>query len=283
MYLTDECRDVAAWMERKAKEKIDDLKENGRDPGALAFVADMDDPATASYVRAKEAACKRVGLRSVRIPFDYVREEMLVLPPSAGVILQAPYPQDVWTGLAGAIWPKQDVDGMFYTDGPCISATALGIYFLLRYLYGDLPTGRPVTVLGRSKAVGWPIADMLCRQLDMEVTVVHSKTAPDRFRSALLSQFIVSCIGKPGVVIKEWNVQSWGTYIDVGFARDENGRPVGDVAPELADDIYKNRVTPVPGGVGPLTVAALMLNAAYRRSPFELWTAMRDEIGDPLI
>lgn len=289
MYLTKECAAVAKWMERKAKEKIEEDRKwarKGRELKSLAFLYDPADKAASSYVRQKTKACGRVGIRSVSVPFaQYSNLASLdALAYMDGIIVQEPYPamlqnQVVRDIVACHMRPDQDVDGLYYAQSRYVPATALGIYFLLRYLFGDSLAGRRASVFGRSKAVGWPIAEMLCRQLDMEVNVIHSKSSAERAREALKSELVVSCIGKPGIIQKEWNVQSRGTYIDVGFGRDENGKPAGDVEPELAEDIYKNRVTPVPGGVGPLTVAALMLNTAYGYSPTDIWQDMRSDLG----
>lgn len=153
----------------------------------------------------------------------------------------------------------------------------MGIYFLLRFLYGKALTSKPVAAIGRSKTVGLPIAEMLCRNLDINVSVVHSRSGLQSINNICLFPFVVSCAGKPRLVKKIFDSQTNRVCIDVGFGRDKNGKPCGDIDPELAEDSLGNLVKPVPGGIGPITVAALMMNAAFGRSPLEIWTELREE------
>ena len=285
-FIGEQCRSVAAWMENLAAEKIRAMST----PPVLSFVYSEDDEAAARYVRQKVKACKRVGIvpqplkypaRFGSIAYDIpfrvaVREACYT---SDGVIIQEPFPDglgglEVRRWLSRTISPEQDVDGLYHRHGfmPC---TALGIYFLLRSLYGDAMTGRRAVVIGRSKAVGLPIAEMLSRRMDMDTLVLHSKSAASHWQAVARAPVVISAVGQPGVVGMLAGQQAGRTIIDVGFTVGEDGKIHGDVDPELAKT---SRVTPVPGGVGPLTVAALMLNTAYGHSPLDLWTEM-DRLG----
>ena len=281
-FIGEQCRAVAAWMEKMAAEKIRTMST----PPVLSFVYSEDDEAAARYVRQKVKACERVGVTpqpikypvrfgsiAYDIPFQSsVREACYT---SDGVIIQEPFPEGLdglearrW--LSRTLYPEQDVDGLYYRHG-CMPCTALGIYFLLRYLHGNALAGRRAVVIGRSKAVGLPIAEMLSRELDMDILVLHSKSAVSHWQAASRAPVVISAVGKPGVVGMQAGQQAGRTIIDVGFTVGKDGKIHGDVDPELAKT---SRVTPVPGGVGPLTVAALMLNTAYGYSPFDLWTEM---------
>lgn len=287
MYLTQECAFVAQWMERKAAEELKRTKRKPR----LCFIFEESDKASASYVTQKRRACERVGISSrVRTfavdpkrpsHFDLLAAITDERNRSDGIIIQEPLPGPIDSiGVRGeisdALGARRDVDGAFFKHG-FTHCTAMGIFFLLRFLYGKALTGKPVAVIGRSKAVGLPIAEMLCRNLDMNVTVLHSRSGLQNLNTSCLLPFVVSCTGKPRLVKKVFDSQTHRVYIDVGFGRDKNGKPCGDIDPELAADSLGNFVTPVPGGVGPLTVAALMMNAAFGRSPLELWTELREE------
>ena len=281
-FIGEQCRTVAAWMERMAAERI---RATDAHP-VLSFVYSEDDEAAARYVRQKVKACKRVGItpdpikyqarfgsKTFDIPFRTAFRKACLT--ADGVIIQEPF-SDGLDGLETRRWmarlllPNQDVDGLYYRHG-CMPCTALGIYFLLRYLHGDALVGRRAVVIGRSKAVGLPIAEMLSREMDMDTVVLHSKSAVSHWQAAARAPVVISAVGQPGVVGMLAGQQAGRTIIDVGFTVGEGGKIHGDVDPELAKT---SRVTPVPGGVGPLTVAALMLNTAYGHSPLDLWVEM---------
>lgn len=274
-------------MERKAAEELQRTKKKPR----LCFIYEESDKASASYVTQKRRACERVGITSrVRTfevdpkhpnPFDLLASVTEEKARADGIIIQEPLPcaidsANVRAQISDAMGAHRDVDGAFFKHG-FMHCTAMGIFFLLRFLYGKALTGKPVAVIGRSKAVGLPIAEMLCRNLDMNVSVLHSRSGLQRLNTSSLLPFVVSCTGKPKLVKKIFDSQTHRVYIDVGFGRDKSGKPCGDIDPELAEDRFENFVTPVPSGVGPLTVAALMMNAAFGRSPLELWTELRAE------
>lgn len=284
MYLTKECAALARWMESQAKKRIEEV--GGRKN--LVFLFDPDDEAAFSYVRQKVKACERVGIRSVCEKFANRFDPRHFFQLSCyadGIIVQEPYPEeldnrDVRDFVAACITPSQDVDGLYY-QRRYVPATALGIYFLLKFLFRGETKGVDAAVLGRSWVTGLPIAEVLSRLLDMNVSIYHSKSGTEALLDAVESTVCVSCIGKPKIIgpelfsLAEEPIAAHSVFVDVGFGRDKNGKPCGDIDPAIEPD---HIVTPVPGGVGPLTVAALMLNTAYGYSPTGLKPPSREEL-----
>jgi methylenetetrahydrofolate dehydrogenase (NADP+)/methenyltetrahydrofolate cyclohydrolase len=276
---------VAAELRRLAAEVAARLRgEIGTAPG-LATVLVGDDPASQVYVRAKGRACGGSGLAAfdIRLPTD-VSETRLAAEVEKlnrddridGVLVQLPLPRQIDPHrIVGKIDPAKDVDGFhpvnvgrlwsgLPTMVPC---TPQGCLRLLRRVHPDL-TGLDAVVLGRSNIVGKPLAALLIAA-DCTVTVIHSKThdARDISRHA---DILIAAAGQPGMVDADW-VKPGATIIDVGInpAADSEGRSriVGDV--DFASvSAVAGAITPVPGGVGPMTIACLVLNtlrAACRR------------------
>lgn len=259
--------EVAEAVYKELKEKL----------ASLSFVPSLrvirlgEDPASVSYVRLKDRRARELGLRSqVEVyPEDFPEEALLERIEALnrdedvdGILVQLPLPRPIRAErILEAISPLKDVDGFhpvnvgrLWSGGeglfPC---TPLGVIRLLRH-YGVELRGKEVVVIGRSNIVGKPLAALLLRE-DATPTLAHSKTEnlPEVTRRA---QVLVVAAGRPHLVRKAW-VRPGAVVVDVGVNRVE-GRLLGDVHPEVAE--VAGALTPVPGGVGPMTVAMLMAN-----------------------
>jgi len=247
----------------------------------LATVLVGEDPASAVYIRSKGRACERLGFESRHhpLPASTSQQELLELVEELnadegvhGILVQMPLPDglDSWQVLA-AIDPHKDVDG-FHPDNVgllalkrprFISCTPRGIMALLDESGVD-PSGRRVTVVGRSAIVGLPVA-LLLIHANATVRVVHSRTRREDLQAAVEeAEILVVAVGRPGFVPGGW-VREGAVVIDVGINRlppeeeGKRGRLVGDVEFEAAEQ-RAAAITPVPGGVGPMTISMLMRN-----------------------
>lgn len=262
-----------AALAKKIKTAIaDEVKTLWRQPG-LAVILVGDDPASAVYVRNKEKDCEQCGILCVdyRLPGDAAQEELLALvekmnhyPAVDGVLVQLPLPAYMDTrAVLRAISPEKDVD-CFTAESvgrmvqgedwfrPC---TPAGIMALLA-AYGIDPSGKRCVVLGRSEIVGKPMAQLLL-QAGGTVTVCHSRTQHLE-EECLRADILVSAVGRRGLVTADM-VQEGAVVVDVAMNRDDNGKLCGDV--DFAAVAQKaSYITPVPGGVGPMTRAMLMQN-----------------------
>lgn len=257
----------------------------GFSPG-LTVVLVGDDPASAVYVRTKDRAAREAGIeaRTIRLPSDTTQAKLLATidrlnadPAVDGILVQLPLPKRLGSQLIDqqavleAIDPAKDVDGFHpinvghLADGrsglaPC---TPLGVMKLL--LAAGVPVaGARAVVLGRSSIVGRPMASLLLAA-DATVIITHSRTRdlPGECRRA---DILVAAVGRPEMVRADW-LRPGATVIDVGMNRLPDGRLVGDVAFDQCAAVA-GAITPVPGGVGPMTVACLLentLTAALRR------------------
>ena len=250
--------------------------ERGRPPG-LAVLMVGDNPASAAYVRNKERACDRIGIASLgrHFPATVSQEELtreihaLNQDPNVdGILVQLPLPAGLdGNALLLEIDPDKDADGLHPTNlGRLVrsepglrSCTPAGVMEILQDASID-PAGKKAVVLGRSILVGKPIALMLL-DANATVTMGHSKT-PDLAAVTREADILVVAVGRPGLVTAEM-VKPGAVVIDVGINRVEKpeggSRLVGDVDFEAAGAIA-GAITPVPGGVGPMTVALLMQN-----------------------
>lgn len=251
----------------------------GRRPG-LAVVLVGEDPASSVYVRSKGKATVAAGMESFehRLPADTGEDALIALVDQLnaddtvdGILVQLPLPRHIdERAVLTRIDPDKDVDGFHPVnagrlatgiDGlvPC---TPLGCVMLLKDLHPDL-SGMEAVVIGRSNIVGKPMAALLLKE-SATVTTVHSRTR-DVAAHVRGADIVVAAVGIPGFVKADW-VKPGATVIDVGINRTEAGL-VGDVDPAVAD--AAGALTPVPGGVGPMTIAVLMRNtlvAACRRA-----------------
>lgn len=249
---------------------------HGLSPG-LAVVLVGDDPASQVYVRNKGAACRETGIASFEtiLPSTTTQAELLAHvarlnadPAVHGILVQLPLPGHMDAqGVINAIDPAKDVDGFHVInagrlavgqDGlvPC---TPLGCLLLLKETLGNL-SGKHAVILGRSNIVGKPMAQLLLRE-SCTVTICHSRT---EFLSQEIRRgdILVAAIGKPEFVKGAW-IKPGATVIDVGINRitreDGTTKLVGDVDFDAASE-FANFITPVPGGVGPMTIACLLRN-----------------------
>jgi len=263
---------VAAQVRAEVAKAVQELKATGLVPG-LTVVRVGDDPASAVYVRGKRKDSEEVGFRSVEhhLPATATQAEILALvaklnadPTVHGILVQLPLPKGVdERAVLEAIDPRKDADGFHpYNVGalsigipgprPC---TPAGVMRLLREAGCD-PKGKRALVVGRSNIVGKPMALMLL-DAHATVTLAHSRTA-DLPGEVGRADILVAAIGKPELVKGAW-VKEGAVVIDVGMNRLEGGKLVGDV--EYAVAAQRARaITPVPGGVGPMTRAMLLVN-----------------------
>jgi methylenetetrahydrofolate dehydrogenase (NADP+)/methenyltetrahydrofolate cyclohydrolase len=275
-------REVAAAIRRECRERVDRLKSGfGITPG-LAVILVGDDPASAVYVRNKMRACADVGLRSYRFDFTRDVDPKLVLdkirqlnadPQVHGILVQLPLPPHIaLTDILRAISADKDVDGFhLYNVGglvigdtvfpPC---TPYGVLKLLEHEQIALE-GKNVVVVGASNIVGKPMALMLM-QREATVAICHAKTR-DLAQFTILADILVVAAGQPNLILPQM-VRTGAVVIDVGINRLPDGRLVGDVDFEGVRQ-KASYLTPVPGGVGPMTVTMLLVNtisSAERRA-----------------
>ena len=253
---------------------------HGRAPG-LAVVLVGEHPPSAAYVRSKIKATLEAGMESFehRLPAETSEAELIALverlnadPAVDGILVQLPLPPQVDApGVLLAIDPDKDVDGFHPINvgrlgiglPGLVPCTPLGCLMLLRGELGDL-SGLDAVVVGRSNIVGKPMAQLLIAD-NCTVTVAHSRTRnlADVVRRA---DIVVAAVGRPAMIRGDW-IKPGATVIDVGQER-VDGRLIGDVAFDEAEQVA-GAITPVPGGVGPMTIAMLLRNtlvAAHRRS-----------------
>jgi methylenetetrahydrofolate dehydrogenase (NADP+)/methenyltetrahydrofolate cyclohydrolase len=246
----------------------------------LATVLVGDDPASDVYIAHKHRAATESGIdaRDIRLPADTLEEDVIALVAKLnaddeidGVLVQVPLPPHIdETRVTYAVAPVKDVDGFhpvnagnLYLGTPLhVPATPAGCMELLA-AYDVDPTGKEAVVIGRSEIVGRPVA-MLLLQANATVTICHSRTA-DLAAQVRRADIVVAAVGVPGIVRPEM-VKPGATVLDVGLTRTEDGIR-GDVDPAVAD--VAGLLTPMPGGVGPMTIAMLLRSAVkaarYRR------------------
>lgn len=267
---------LAKENEEKLKIEIENLKEkyNGKVP-TLATILVGDNPASVTYVRMKENACKRVGINSLHVGLDAsISEEELVCkikelndnPDVDGILLQHPIPKNIDESRCfDSIGVNKDVDGVntasfgAFSNGKEAfkSATPLGIIKLIEH-YNIEVEGKHAVVVGRSAILGKPVS-MLLLEKNATVTIAHSKT---KNLESLLKQadIVVACVGKPEFIKKEW-LKEGVVILDAGY----NAGNVGDVEKEAYE--IASAYTPVPGGVGPMTISMLLTQtvASFRK------------------
>lgn len=263
---------VSLKVKESVKVRADELKKFGVEP-TLAVVLVGEDKASQTYVRAKEKACNEYGIKSVahRLSENTTQNELLALinvlnldDSIHGILVQLPLPKHIDTNVVlAAIDPRKDVDGFHAVNvGKLVSGldgfvpcTPLGVMEILKE-YGIEVAGLNAVVIGRSNIVGKPMANLLLNA-SATVTVTHSKTK-NLNEICKNADLIVAAIGKP-FFLKADMVKDGAIVVDVGINRLDDGRLVGDVdfenvAPKCS------YITPVPGGVGPMTIAMLLNN-----------------------
>lgn len=266
-------KEVAARVKAEIAKEAEQLAENGGVTPGLAVIIVGDDPASKIYVRNKKKACEEVGFFSEEfaLPEKTSQKELLALIDTLnnrldidGILVQLPLPKHInEKAVIGAISPKKDVDAFSpfnvgrvmigeYRFLPC---TPAGVMELIKST-GTEVSGKRCVVIGRSNIVGKPMAMMLLNESGT-VTVCHSKTQ-NLAEVTSQADILVSAVGKAKFVTADM-VKEGAVVIDVGMNHDENGKLCGDVDFDAVEP-KAGFITPVPGGVGPMTIAMLMKN-----------------------
>lgn len=275
----------AADLRDRIATEVAAMKHKGITPG-LAVVLVGEDPASQIYVKSKGKQTREVGMNSYehRLPAETSEAELLTLvdqlnndPAVNGILVQLPLPAHMnESAVINAIRPEKDVDGFHVLNAgrlatgqkAMVPCTPLGCLMLLRDQVGSL-SGKRAVVIGRSNIVGKPMAQLLLRD-SATVTIAHSRTEdlPALCREA---DILVAAVGRPHFVKGEW-IKPGATIIDVGINRTDDGL-VGDVDFAAACKVA-GAITPVPGGVGPMTIACLLANTLTA-------TARVNDLPDP--
>lgn len=265
---------ISAQIKDEVKEKVAQLKAQGINV-CLAVIQVGSDPASSVYVGNKKKACAYVGIESLsyELAEETTQEELLSLIKELnekkevnGILVQLPLPEHIdEDAVIRAINTKKDVDGFHpqSVGALCIgqpgfvSCTPAGIIELLKRSGVDI-AGKECVVIGRSNIVGKPMALLLLRE-NGTVTIAHSRTK-DLKEVTRRADILVVAVGKPRMITREY-VKEGAVVIDVGIHRGENKKLCGDVDYENVAPVC-SAITPVPGGVGPMTIAMLMYNCA---------------------
>ena len=263
---------ISAQIKEEVKEKVAALKEQGREV-TLAVIQVGADPASSVYVRNKKKACEYVGVRSLayELPEETTEEKLLELIRELndrtdvnGILVQLPLPKHIdEEKVLDAISPLKDVDGFHPQNvgALCIgnpgfvSCTPAGVIQLLKRSGIEI-AGKECVVVGRSNIVGKPMALLLLRE-NGTVTVAHSRTK-DLKEVTKRADILVVAVGRPKMITADY-VKEGAVVIDVGIHRNEQNKLCGDVDFDSVEPVC-GAITPVPGGVGPMTIAMLMNN-----------------------
>lgn len=264
---------ISAQIKDELKKKVEVLKETQGISVCLAVIQVGSDPASTVYVGNKKKACAYIGIDSLsyELPEETTQEELLTLIGELngnkevnGILVQLPLPEHIdEDAVIRAIDPKKDVDGFHpqSVGALCIgqpgfvSCTPAGIIQLLKRSGIEI-AGRECVIVGRSNIVGKPMALLLLRE-NGTVTVAHSRTA-NLQEVTKRADILVVAVGRPKMITRDY-VKEGVVVIDVGIHRNESGRLCGDVDYEDVAPVC-SAITPVPGGVGPMTIAMLMYN-----------------------
>ena len=275
-------KEVSEAIYSNLRERIDVLKAKGIEP-CLAVIMVGDDPASLVYVNMKDKKCRELGVKSLQqhVPADTSQEELISMIRKLndddsvhGVLVQLPLPAHIdQSEVIKAINPAKDVDcfhpfnlgNMVIGEADFLPATPAGIHQMILH-YGIATKGKHVVIVGRSNIVGKPLANIMMQKgegVDATVTVVNSRT--ERFEDIIrMADILIVAMGRPRFITADM-VKEGAVVIDVGTNRIEdpaakNGyRVVGDVDFEHVKE-KASAITPVPGGVGPMTICMLMMN-----------------------
>lgn len=266
---------ISAQIKDELRDKVKELKDNGK-TGALAVIQVGNDPASSIYVKNKKKACEYIGIESLSYELeDSISEaELLKLIDELnhkdnvkGILVQLPLPKHISEDkVIDAIDATKDVDGFNIKNvgslcvggNGFVSCTPAGIIQLLKRSGID-SEGKSCVVVGRSNIVGKPMALLMLRE-NATVTICHSKTKNLK-EVCKEADILIAAIGKPRFFNSEY-IKEDAVVIDVGIHRDENNKMCGDVDFDDVKD-HVSYITPVPGGVGPMTIAMLMSNCVY--------------------
>ncbi len=263
---------ISTDIKDELKEEVSKLKAEGREV-TLAVILVGDDPASAVYVKNKKKACEYIGIKSLsyELPAETTEDELLELIEKLngddtvnGILVQLPLPRHIdEKKVIRTISPKKDVDGfhpenvgaLLIGEPGFVSCTPAGIIELLKRSNVEIE-GKECVVIGRSNIVGKPMGVLLLRE-NGTVTIAHSRTK-DLKEICKRADILVAAVGKPKMITAEY-IKEGAVVIDVGIHRMDNGKLCGDVD---FDDVesHVSKITPVPGGVGPMTIAMLMYN-----------------------
>jgi methylenetetrahydrofolate dehydrogenase (NADP+)/methenyltetrahydrofolate cyclohydrolase len=266
-------KQIAKEIREQLAAEIKELKQEGNTPG-LAVILVGDHPASRSYVLAKEKACKELGMHSVmtELPESTSERELLDCIQSFnsdeqidGILVQLPLPSHISEAkIIEAILPEKDVDGFHPInigrmhagdDHAFIPCTPLGILEMVKKTGEDI-SGKHVVVVGRSNLVGKPAGQLFLKE-NATVTYCHSRTKNLK-EQTLQADILIAAVGKPNIITEDM-VRDGAVIIDVGVNRLSTGKLCGDVDFEAIKTKAKH-ITPVPGGVGPMTITMLMNN-----------------------
>ncbi len=265
-------KQISLDIKNELKEKVAKYKEQGIEI-TLAVVKVGNDPASAVYVRNKEKACEYVGINSktLALPEETTEEELLNVVKELnedknvnGILVQLPLPKHIdESKVLLTIDSTKDVDGfhpvnvgkMVIGEDTFLPCTPAGIIEMIKRTDIDIE-GKECVVIGRSNIVGKPMAMLMLKE-NVTVTIAHSRTK-DLKEVTKRADIIVAAIGKAKFVTADY-VKEGAVVIDVGMDRDENGKLCGDVDFESVSKVA-SAITPVPGGVGPMTVTMLLVN-----------------------
>lgn len=263
---------ISQEIKDELKDKVEALKAVGK-KAALAVVQVGNDPASCVYVNNKKKACAYIGIESLsyELEEETTEEELLELIKRLnedekvhGILVQLPLPKHINEDkIIQAISPKKDVDGfhpenvgkLVIGEKGFVSCTPAGVIQLLKRSNIEI-AGKNCVVVGRSNIVGKPMALLMLRE-NATVTIAHSKTQNLK-ELCKTADILIVAIGKPRFITSEY-IKEGAVVIDIGIHRDENNKLCGDVKYEDVVEIA-SAITPVPGGVGPMTIAMLMNN-----------------------
>ena len=263
---------IGQQIRESIAERVKELKEKGVTPG-LAVILVGEDPASQTYVRNKHRSCEAIGIYSevIKLPENTNEEELLEQIHTLnerkeihGILVQLPLPKHINEDkVIAAISPDKDVDGfspvsvgkMMLGQDTFLPCTPFGVMKLLEYSGIEI-AGKHAVVVGRSHIVGKPMGQLLL-QKDATVTYTHSKTK-DLPSITKQADILIAAVGRPNFITRE-HVKEGAVVIDVGINRVENNKLVGDVNYEEVEPI-SSYITPVPGGVGPMTITMLLYN-----------------------
>ncbi|HCZ3745424.1 TPA: bifunctional methylenetetrahydrofolate dehydrogenase/methenyltetrahydrofolate cyclohydrolase FolD, partial [Staphylococcus aureus] len=265
-------KQIAKDYRQGLQDQVEALKEKGFTP-KLSVILVGNDGASQSYVRSKKKAAEKIGMISEIVHLEETATEEEVLnelnrlnndDSVSGILVQVPLPKQVSEQkILEAINSEKDVDGfhpinigkLYIDEQTFVPCTPLGIMEILKHADIDLE-GKNAVVIGRSHIVGQPVSKLLL-QKNASVTILHSRSK-DMASYLKDADVIVSAVGKPGLVTKDV-VKEGAVIIDVGNTPDENGKLKGDVDYDAVKEIA-GAITPVPGGVGPLTITMVLNN-----------------------
>ena len=265
-------KEIGQEIRKSVEVRVNALKEQGITPG-LAVILVGDNPASKTYVANKQKSCEAIGMFSelIKMPEDTTQDALLDQIRDLnnrqdihGILVQLPLPKHIdEDAVIATISPEKDVDGfspvsvgkMMLGQDTYLPCTPFGVMKLLEHSGIDV-AGKHAVIVGRSHIVGKPMGQLLL-QKDATVTYTHSKT-PDLPSFTKQADILIAAVGRANFITKE-HIKPGAVVIDVGINRDENNKLCGDV--DFADvDGIASHITPVPGGVGPMTITMLLEN-----------------------